>query len=74
MARGVGQRHHAAERCAEHDRVGDAERVAERAHVVAPLRQMPALPGTILASAIAAMIEIDDLRDIGQGGVGGLVD
>jgi hypothetical protein len=74
MARGVGQRHHAAEGCAEHDRRGDAERIAKCAHVVAPLRQMPAFPWPILASAIAAMIEVDDLRDIGQGGVGGLVD
>ena len=48
--------------------------VAERAHVVAPLRQIPALPGTILASAVAAVVEIDDLGDVGQGGVGGPVD
>ena len=66
MARGVGQRDHAAERRAEHDRAGDAQHIAERAHVVAPLRQVPAFPGTILASAVAAMIEIDDLGDISQ--------
>ena len=74
MAGGVGQRNHAAERRAEHDRIDDAERVAERAHVVAPLRQIPALPRAILAAAVAAMVEIDDLGDIGQGRVGGPVD
>jgi hypothetical protein len=74
MARGVSQRDHAAERGAEHDRIGDAEGIAECAYVVAPLLQVPAFARTILASAIASMIEIDDLRDIGQGRVGGLVD
>ena len=74
MARGVGQRNHAAERRAEHDRIDDAERVAERAHVIAPLRQIPALARAVLAAAVAAMVEIDDLGDIGQGGVGRPVD
>ena len=74
MARGVSQRDHAAERRAQHDRIDDAQGVAERAHVVAPLRQVPALPGTVLAAAIAAMVEIDDLGDVRQGRVGRLVD
>mgnify|MGYP003694260805 CR=1 FL=1 len=52
----------------------DAERVTERAHVVAPLRQIPALPRAILAAAVAAMVEIDDLGDIGQSRVGRPVD
>ena len=43
-------------------------------HVIAPLRQVPARLRTILASTIAAMIEIDDLRDIRQGRVGRPVD
>ena len=43
MARRIGDRDHAAERHTEHDRLLDAERLAERAHVVAPLRQRPAL-------------------------------
>src|SRR6266436_8692014 len=54
--------------------IGDAEGIAECAYVVAPLLQVPAFARTILASAIASMIQIDDLRDIGQGRVGGLVD
>ena len=74
MAGGVGQRNHAAERRAEHDRIDDAERVAEGAHVVTPLRQIPALPRAILAAAVAAVVEIDDLGDVGQGRVGGPVD
>jgi hypothetical protein len=37
------------------------------------LRQIPALVRTVLAAAITAMVEIDDLGDIGQGRVGGLV-
>src|SRR5215207_1116818 len=73
MARGIGQRHHATEGRAEHDRVRNAERVTERAHVVAPVRQLPCLSRTILAAAVAAMVEIDDLGNIGQGGVGRLV-
>ena len=74
MAGGVGQRNHAAERRAEHDRIDDAERVAECAHVVAPLRQIPALARAVLATAVAAVIEIDDLGDVGQSRVGGPVD
>ena len=74
MAGGIGQRNHAAERRAEHDRVDDAERVAERAHVVTPLRQIPALPRAILAAAVATVVEIDDLGDVSQGGIGRPVD
>jgi hypothetical protein len=66
MTCGIGQRDHAAKRRAQYDRASDAQDIAERAHVVAPLRQVPAFFGTILASAVAAMIQIDDLRDVGQ--------
>jgi hypothetical protein len=74
VARGVGQGNHAAERGAQHDRIDNAERVAECAHIVAPLRQVPALAWAVLAAAIAAMVEIDDLGDIGQGRIGRPVD
>ena len=74
MSRGVGQRHHAAERGAQHDRIDDAKRLAERVHVVAPLRQIPALARAVLAAAVAAMVEIDDLGDIGQSRIGRPVD
>ena len=74
MARGVGQRDHAAERGAQHDRADDAEGVAESGHVVAPLRQLPAFGGAVLAAAVTPMVQIDDLGDVGQGGVSGPVD
>src|SRR6267378_8266527 len=74
MARGVSQRDHTAKRRAEDDRTDDAQDLAERMHVVAPLRQVPALSRAILASTIASMIEVDDLSDVGQRRIGGLVD
>src|ERR1700681_1808203 len=43
-------------------------------HVIAPLRQVPARLRVTLAATIAAMNEIDDLRNIRQGRVGRLVD
>jgi hypothetical protein len=36
-------------------------------HVLAPLRQIPAVSRAVLAAAIAAVVEIDDLGNIGQG-------
>ncbi len=74
MAGGVSQRDHAAKRHAQDYRTGDAQDIAERAHVIAPLPQIPAFPGTVLASTIASMIQIDDLSDISQGRVCRLVD
>ena len=74
MAGGVGEGDHAAERCAKDDRSDDAEVVAKRAHVIAPLRQVPALARSVLAAPVAAMIEIDDLRGIGQRRVGRTID
>ena len=74
MARRVGHRDHAAERGSQHDRIDDAERIAEGADVVAPLRERPALPRPVLAAAVAAMIEIDDLGDVRQGRIGRAVD
>jgi hypothetical protein len=53
----------------QHDRINDAEDVTEGAHVVAPLRQVPRLARPILAAAVATVVEIDDLRNIGQQGV-----
>lgn len=64
----------AAERHAKHDRTDYAERLAERVHVVAPLRQGPGLAGAGIAAAISAMVQEDDLRDVGQGREPRLVD
>ena len=74
VARRIGHRDHAAERCSQHDRIDDAEHLAEGAYVVAPLRERPALLRSVLAAAVAAMIEIDDLGDVRQDRVGRPVD
>jgi hypothetical protein len=74
VARCIGHRDHAAERCPEHNGINDAQSVAEGADVVAPLRERPSLRGTVLAASVAAVIEIDDLGDVGQCGVGRTVD
>jgi hypothetical protein len=74
MARGVSQRDHPAKRRAEYDRIRNAQDIAERAHVIAPLRQVPAFPRAILASTIASMVEVDHLGNVGQGRIGGSVD
>ena len=49
MTRGVGQRHHATERHAQHDRIDDAEDIAECAHIIAPPRQIPVFASAVLA-------------------------
>ena len=66
MARGVRQRDGPAERGPVHDRARDPERIAERVHVVAPLGQGPTLRRAGLATPVAAMIEEDDLRNVGD--------
>ena len=74
MARGVREGHRAAERGAVDDRMRDPERVAECADVVGPPRQGPGLRRAEIAAAVAAMVEEDDLGDVGQRGERGLVD
>jgi len=62
------------ERRAENDGVDDSQDLAEGAHVITPLCEIPALPRAVFASAIAAVVQVDDLGDVGQGRIGGLVD
>jgi hypothetical protein len=66
VPRSVCESDHAAERCAIDDGLLDAEHVAERLYVVAPLRQVPGLRIFSTATAIAAMIEVYDLRQVSQ--------
>ena len=66
MARGVGDGDEAAERLPHDDRLLDLERAAELEHVVAPLRERPRLARLALAAAVAAMVDVDDLRDVGE--------
>ena len=73
MPRRVRHRDHAAERVAEHDRLLDAERVAEVAHVVAPLGEVPLLGRAAIAAAVAAVVEVDELRRVGERRESGLV-
>ena len=54
------------ERDAHHDRALDLQRLAKRAHVVAPLREIPFRPIAAIAAAVAPMVEIYDLRDLRQ--------
>jgi hypothetical protein len=65
VARGVCERDHAAERGPVDDRLRYLQRIAERPHVVAPLREVPVLVRVRVAAPIPAVIEIDDLRDVG---------
>ncbi len=64
MARRVRYRNHPAEREAEHDRPLDFQRLAKRAHIVAPLREIPLRRIAVIAAAVAAMVEIHDLRSL----------
>lgn len=78
MTDGVRERHHPAERLAHHDRLLDLESLAERRHVVAPLLEAPALARTRVAPPVAAMVEVDHLRNVREPGeevpVAGMVD
>src|SRR5258706_8154366 len=74
MARGVSQCDHSAEGRAQDERAGDVQNVAERTHVIAPLRKVPSSLGTILAATVASVIEKNDLGDVGQSRVCRLVD
>ncbi len=64
MTRRVRHRDHPAERQAEHDRALDLQRLAKRAHVVAPLREIPFRRIAAIAAPVAAMVEIHDLRGL----------
>jgi hypothetical protein len=66
MAGRIAHGDHAAERLAEHDRARDLERVAEGAHVVPPLIEVPALRLAAIAAAVAAVVQVDHLRGVGE--------
>jgi hypothetical protein len=57
---------------AQHNGLLDADSVAEGANVVAPLRQVPVRRVAMLAAAVAAVVEIDELGDICEMGKEGL--
>ena len=51
-----------------HNRLLDAQRLAEATHIVTPLRQVPVCGITVFAAAVATVVEVDHLRDVGQAG------
>ena len=57
----------AAERSAEHDRMRNADRVAQAAHVVRPRIEIPIARAATVAPAMSALVVVDDLCDLGQG-------
>jgi hypothetical protein len=66
VARQVTLRDEAAEALAEHDGFLDAESFAELHHVVGEGVQRPLGRGAPVAAAVAAVVDIDDLRHVGQ--------
>jgi hypothetical protein len=64
--------HEAAERIAEHDRLLDAEHIAESPDVVTPLVEGPQRWIAMIAASVAAMVEGDHLGDLRQRCEGGL--
>jgi hypothetical protein len=56
----------ATEGLADHDGVFDAEGVAESDDVVGPHVEPPVLLTTGIAAAVAAMVVVDDLCDVGE--------
>ncbi len=75
MAQRISHRDVATEGHAHDDWPFYLQRVAQRLHVISPLREFPS-GGVVapVAAAVAAMVEINDLRDAGEARVGGLED
>ncbi len=61
---GVGHGHSATERRAVDDGILNLQRLAEGKHVVGPLAQGPGVWGSAVASAIAAVVQVDHLCNI----------
>jgi hypothetical protein len=66
IARRIGLGDEAAEGLAEHDRPLDAERITEGPDILAPLCQRPAVGRTGITAPHAAVIEIDNLDQVGE--------
>jgi hypothetical protein len=66
MALDVALRHEAAERLPQHDGLDDAQRVAQAHDVVGEGVQRPLLRRPAVAAAVAAVVVVDHLRDVGH--------
>src|SRR6266852_5903206 len=66
MAGRVRKRDESSKRPSQHYRLFDFEGVAETVNVVAPGFQIQSVGSTPIAAAIAAMVQVNELRDLGQ--------
>jgi hypothetical protein len=66
VARRIRRGDFAAKRGSQDDGALDAKHLAERAHVVAPLRERPRLPWPGLTATVAPVIQVDDLSAVNQ--------
>src|SRR4029077_10582708 len=66
VANGIGHCDEAAEGVAHHDWAFDFERVTKGPYVVGPMVQRPAVARGAIATALAAMVEVDQLGNLGK--------
>ncbi|HZB22660.1 MAG TPA: hypothetical protein VE444_02345 [Gaiellaceae bacterium] len=66
VPRRVRERDDPAERCAEHDRSVQIERFAQGDDVVRPVVDRPPCKLAVVAAPVAAVVVVDELRDLGQ--------
>jgi hypothetical protein len=66
VTRGVCESDHAAEGSTVDDGLHNPEHVAERFYIVAPLGKVPSSRVIASATTVSAMVEVDDLGDVGQ--------
>ena len=58
---GIGEGDETAEAAAEHDRLGEPERVTQPPQVIGPGPQVPGFGGAVIAAAVPALVVVDDL-------------
>ena len=66
VARDVALGDEATEALAEHDRLGDAERIAQPHHVVGEGIERPFGGRAAVAATMPALVDVDDLRNVRQ--------
>jgi hypothetical protein len=64
VASGISHGDHTAEGRSVHNRLLDVQRIAESPYIIGPLAQVPRLFRATITSAIASVVEIDDLCHI----------
>ena len=66
VAREVTLGHESAEALAQHDRLADAQRIAQPHHVIGKGVERPLVGRPPVAAAVAAVIDVDNLRHVGK--------